>query len=123
MPLRENNNGYCGETSLIQSGLARGQWASQFNVHSTASPFGGGGGGTAQTGRAEGAGIDFYSQLLLDDSAPKGSKQGNSFGQAAANLKLVARAFNSAKQATGLKVNRPHTHETPKQPSPTHMYA
>ena len=99
-----NNNGYCGEVCLLQSGLARGQWTSQFNVRSTATPFGGSGGSVTQTGRAEGAGISFYSQLLLDDSAPIGSSKGNSFGQAAANLKLVARAFNSAKQATGLQV-------------------
>ncbi len=28
----ENNNGYCGEVSLMQAGLANGQWMSQFNA-------------------------------------------------------------------------------------------
>jgi hypothetical protein len=28
----ENNNGYCGEVSLMQAGMAHGQWMSQFNA-------------------------------------------------------------------------------------------
>ena len=28
----ENDNGYCGEVSMIQAGLSNGQWMSQFNA-------------------------------------------------------------------------------------------
>jgi hypothetical protein len=28
----ENNNGYCGEVSMMQAGLNNGQWMSQFNA-------------------------------------------------------------------------------------------
>jgi hypothetical protein len=28
----ENNNGYCGETSMIEAGLRHGQWTSQYNA-------------------------------------------------------------------------------------------
>jgi hypothetical protein len=93
-----NNNGYCGEASLIQSGLALGQWTSQYSVRSVASPFAA---SIAQTGTATEGNIKFLSQLLLDDFAPRGTTTGNSFGTAAANLKLVATPFNSALQKSG----------------------
>lgn len=94
----ESNNGYCGEVSLMQSGLSLGQWSSQFNTRAIASPFAA---SIAQTGRST-SGINFYSQLLLDDEAPPSASGANSFANAATNLRLQAKAFNSAGQATGL---------------------
>lgn len=38
----ENNNGYCGETSLIQSGMYYGQYLSQYDVRAIASKHQGG---------------------------------------------------------------------------------
>jgi hypothetical protein len=108
----ENNNGYCGEVSLMQSGLALGQWISQFNARSIASPFAN---SIAQTGSSTEGRIKFLSQLLLDDFAPTGTTSGNSFGNAAANMKLVATAFKSSQQKSGTQV-RPATSTLQRHP-------
>lgn len=91
---------YCGETSLLQTGLALGQWTSQFNVRAVASPFKS---EQAQSGASEGR-LDFFSQLLLDDMAPISTKKGNSWGKAAQYLHLNATPYNSAAQKPGLEV-------------------
>ena len=90
-----NNNGYCGEVSLLAAGMANGQWISQFNARSIASPFP----LYPQTGKP--SGINFYSQMLLDDLAKPGTTTANSFGQAASWMRLDAVAYPSATQATG----------------------
>jgi hypothetical protein len=98
----ESNNGYGAETSLLQSGLALGQWISQFNARAIATPFAR---NISQTGNPMEGRIKFLSQMLLDDYAPPGTTTGNSFGTAAANMKLVATAFKSSEQASGNAVS------------------
>ncbi len=90
-----NNNGYCGEVSLIEAGLANGQWISQYNARSIATPF------TAYTQTGQRTGISFYSQMLLDDFASPTTTSAVSYGKAAGHLKLKATAYPSAQQATG----------------------
>lgn len=96
-----NNNGYCGEVSLLQSGLALGQWISQFNARSIASAYAS---NIAQTGSPYEGRIEFLSQLLLDDFMPPGYANANNFGTAAANMKLNATAFKSSLQQSGTLV-------------------
>ena len=94
-----SNNGYCGETSLIQSAMAYGTWSSQFNVRSIATTYGS---SVTQTGVANGATPKLLSQMLLD---PPGGNPGNSFEQAVKNFKLVGNAYPSASQTSGLTVS------------------
>jgi hypothetical protein len=93
---RWSNQGYCGETSLIQSGMGYGQWISQFNARAIATPFGI---TMTQTGAANGQASKYLSQILLEYPTT-----GNSFGTAASNFKLAATRYNSGQQATGLTV-------------------
>jgi hypothetical protein len=92
----DSNNGYCCEVCLIQAGLANGQWISQYNARSTATPFT----TNTQTGKSKN-GINFLSQMLFDDFAPTGTTGANSFGNAAANLKLSATSYPSETQSSG----------------------
>jgi len=91
----ESNNGYCGEVSLIQSGLANGQWTSQYNIRSIASPFPI---NYSQTGKSRG--INYYSQLLLFQTNVN-SKKYNSFENAAKNYLLQGSRFESTRQVAG----------------------
>ena len=58
------NSRYCGEVSLLQSGLGLGQWVGQFNARAVASPY------TlslSQTGAANGGGtggVERHCQIL-----------------------------------------------------------
>lgn len=92
----ENNYGYCGEVSLLQSGMSYGQWVSQANTRIIASPFQT---AIAQTGKTREGIINYYSQLLLDDEP---SSSSNNFGKAATNMKLKYTSFSSIAQPTGL---------------------
>jgi hypothetical protein len=89
----ENNHGYCGEASLIQSGLANGMWLSQYNARSLASPWAS---TYSQTGQK--SGFDLLAQVLLDDYAPAGTTTANSFGNAAAHAVLTRTSYGSAAQ-------------------------
>ena len=82
--------------------MAYGTWVSQFNARAIATPFSI---AQTQTGVVNGRSPNYLSQMLLDDSAPPGAIYGNSFGQAASNLKLVAKSYSSARQTTGLAVS------------------
>jgi hypothetical protein len=101
---------------------------SQFNTRTIASPFPS---AIAQSGKTTEGQFDFYAQLLLDDFAPVGTSKGNSFGTAAANLKLVATPFKSSAQASGAAVSaaapsaclltswaRLHMQPSPPRPAP-----
>ena len=62
----ENNNGYCGEVSLLQAGLNNGQWMSQFNARLIC------GAGQSQSGIdgwcASHKNVpDYNAQLLMED--------------------------------------------------------
>ncbi len=92
----QSNNGYCGEVSLIQSGLANGQWTSQYNIRSIASPFSI---NYSQTGKSRG--INYYSQLLLFQSAT-GTQKVNNFANAAKNYLLQGNIFESTRQISGI---------------------
>lgn len=90
-----NNNGYCAEVSLLAAGLAHGQWISQYNTRSIATPF------TSYTQTGKRSGINFYAQMLLDDFAKPTTTTANSYGKAAAYMRLAAAAYPSAAQAIG----------------------
>ncbi len=90
-----NNNGYCGEVSLLEAGLANGQWISQANSRSIASPF------TSYTQTGRKTGIKFYSQMLLDDYAKPTTTTAVSYGKAALYMKLAATSYPSSVQTTG----------------------
>jgi hypothetical protein len=65
----ENDNGYCGEVSMMQAGLNNGQWMSQFNARLVC------GTGLSQTGPGAGDSWcsshnnfpDYNAQLLIED--------------------------------------------------------
>jgi hypothetical protein len=64
----ESNNGYCGEVSMIQSGMNNGQWISQFDARLL------GGSGLNQSGvddfcSAHHHSSNYNAQLLLEDMA------------------------------------------------------
>lgn len=94
----ENNNGYCGEVSLIQSAMGFGIWISQLNMRAIASPFPV---DISQTGKRREGKIDFLSQMLLDDYSPPFNMSTDSFGRAADYLGLRAVSYPSKIQAVG----------------------
>ena len=62
----ENNNGYCGEVSMMQAGLNNGQWMSQFNARLVC------GTGLSQSGPDNWCGEhhnipNYNAQLLIED--------------------------------------------------------
>jgi len=74
----ESNNGYCGETSLIQAGLDNGQWMSQFNARLVCGAFfgdetDGGGASLLQAGNplAPHQQINYNAQLLIENPDTK----------------------------------------------------
>jgi len=69
----ESNNGYCGETALIQAGLNNGQWISQFNARLLCGAESDGSDGPAGTPLLQSGpdgGCDPNAQMQLDDSSP-----------------------------------------------------
>ncbi len=96
----ENNDGYCGETSLIQAGLNHGQWMSQFNARLIC------GTGLSQTGpdgycEAHKNTPNNNAQLLLENPLPTDSRFANA-SQCLANARLGATSFDYSHQAKGL---------------------
>jgi hypothetical protein len=68
----ENNDGYCGEVSLMIGGLANGQWMSQFNARLICGAFFGpesnrGGASLLQAGNTLANFSNYNSQLLIED--------------------------------------------------------
>jgi hypothetical protein len=67
----ESNDGYCGETSLIASGLINGQWMSQFNARLVCGAFfgeesNGSGAGLLQVGDPPSSRTNYNAQLLIE---------------------------------------------------------
>ncbi len=83
----ENDNGYCGEVSMIQAGLNNGQWMSQYNARAVC------GAGLSQSGPGAGDSWcsshknipDYNAQLLIEDPN-KGVSGTNTYANAAACL-------------------------------------
>jgi len=99
----ENNDGYCGEVSMMQAGLNNGQWMSQFNARLVC------GTGLSQSG-ADGAcaahhgAVNFNAQLLIEDPGT-GVSGPNTYANAAlclANSRLSATTYNYSGQSAGL---------------------
>ena len=99
----ENNDGYCGEVSLMQAGLNNGQWMSQFNARLVC------GTGLSQSGAngdcaAHKGQVDYNAQLLIED--PNTGVSGpNPYANAAlcmANSRLNGSTFNYTGQPAGM---------------------
>ncbi len=99
----ENNNGYCGEVSMLQAGLANGQYMSQFNARRIC------GTGLSQSG-PDGAcaahqGVPNYNAQFLIEDPGTGVSGPNTYANAAlcvANSRLAGASFSYETQATGL---------------------
>lgn len=83
----ESNNGYCGETSLMQAGLANGQWMSQFNARLVCGAFAGletngSGASLLQAGNPLGKKPNYNAQLLIE-SPGTGASGPDDFAHAA----------------------------------------
>jgi hypothetical protein len=99
----ENNDGYCGEVSMMQAGLSNGQWMSQYDARLVC------GTGLSQAG-PEGAcyshhgAVDYNAQLLIEDPGT-GVSGPNTYANAAlclSNSRLRATTFNYSVQGSGL---------------------
>jgi len=99
----ENNDGYCGEVSMMQAGLNNGQWMSQFNARLIC------GAGLSQSG-ANGAcaahrgQVDYDAQLLIEDPGT-GVSGPNTYANASlclSNSRLAATTYNYPVQTPGM---------------------
>jgi hypothetical protein len=96
----ENDNGYCGEVSMIQSGLNNGQWMSQFNARLVC------GTGLSQSGPGTWCSghknlPDYNAQLLIED--PNTGVSGpNPYANAAACLANSRLSGKTYPYSTGL---------------------
>ncbi len=99
----ENNDGYCGEVSMMQAGLSNGQWMSQFNARLVC------GTGLSQSGpngacEAHKGKVNYNAQLLIED--PNTGVSGpNTYAYAAlcmANSRLNGSTFNYTAQTAGM---------------------
>lgn len=99
----ESNNGYCGEASMLQAGLANGQYMSQFNARLIC------GTGLSQSGvagacAAHGGTPNYNAQLLIEDPGT-GVSGPHVYADAAlcvANSRLTETDFPYTGQAVGL---------------------
>ncbi len=99
----ENNNGYCGEVSMMQAGLNNGQWMSQFNARLIC------GTGLSQSGLSGGCSAhkeraNFNAQLLIEDPGT-GVSGPNIYADAAqciANSRLAGATFAYSGQTPGV---------------------
>jgi hypothetical protein len=98
----ENNNGYCGEVSIMEAGLNNGQWMSQYNARLVC------GAGLSQSGPdgfcAEHHLPNFNAQVLIE-SPNTGVSGPNRYADAAqclANSRLHATTYNYTDQQPGL---------------------
>jgi len=99
----ENNDGYCGEVSMMQAGLNNGQWMSQLNARLIC------GTGLSQSG-PDGACADHHrrvnynAQLLIEDPGT-GVTGPNTYADAAlclSNSRLQATTFDYTRQVPGM---------------------
>jgi hypothetical protein len=98
----ENNDGYCGEVSMMQAGLNNGQWMSQFNARLVC------GTGLSQSGSngacaAHHGQVNYNAQLLIEDPGT-GVSGPNTYANAAlcvANSRLSGSTFDYSAQSTG----------------------
>ena len=99
----ENNDGYCGEVSMMEAGLNNGQWMSQFNARLIC------GTGLSQSGpdgacvRHSGQ-VDDDAELLLQDPGT-GVTGPNTYADAAsclANSRLSASTYDYSAQPSGI---------------------
>ena len=98
----ENNDGYCGEVSMMQAGLNNGQWMSQFNARLVC------GTGLSQSGpngacAAHKEQVNYNAQLLIEDPGT-GVTGPNIYADAAqclSNSRLNATTFDYSAQSTG----------------------
>jgi len=98
----ENNDGYCGEVSMMQAGLNNGQWMSQYNARLIC------GTGLSQSGpngacAAHHGQVNNNAQLLIENPGT-GVTGPNTYAYAAlclANSRLSATTFDYTQQATG----------------------
>ncbi len=99
----ESNDGYCGEVSLIQAGLASGQWMSQYEARLVC------GAGLNQTGpngacHAHGMQTNYNAQLLIEDPGT-GVSGPNIYADAAqcmVNARLAGTTFPYENQPAGM---------------------
>jgi hypothetical protein len=99
----ESNNGYCGEVSLIQAGLANGQWMSQYDARLVC------GTGLSQTGPNGACSIhhmqaNYNAQLLIEDPGT-GVSGPHIFADAAqcmVNARLTGATFPYENQPAGM---------------------
>jgi hypothetical protein len=99
----ENNDGYCGEVSMMQAGLNNGQWMSQFNARLIC------GTGLSQSGpngacAAHGGQVDYNAQLLIEDPGT-GVSGPNTYADAAlclSNSRLGASTYNYSVETPGI---------------------
>ena len=98
----ENNNGYCGEVSMMQAGLANGQWMSQFNARQICVT------GLSQSG-PDGAcaahGVPNYNAQLLIEDPGTGVSGRNRYANAAlcvANSRLAGSTFPYTTEKSGI---------------------
>ena len=98
----ENNDGYCGEVSMMQAGLNNGQWMSQFNARLVC------GTGLSQSGpngacAAHHSQVDYSAQLLIEDPGT-GASGPNTYANAAlclSNSRLSATTYNYSAETAG----------------------
>jgi|HubBroStandDraft_1064217.scaffolds.fasta_scaffold07546_2 hypothetical protein len=99
----ENNDGYCGEVSMMQAGLNNGQWMSQFNARLIC------GAGLSQSGphgacAAHGGQVDYNAQLLIEDPGT-GVSGPNTYANAAlclSNSRLSATTYQYSGETPGI---------------------
>lgn len=99
----ENNDGYCGEVSMMQAGLNNGQWMSQFNARLIC------GTGLSQSGpdgacAAHNNKVNYNAQLLIEDPGT-GVSGSNQYADAAlclANSRLSASTFDYSGQSAAM---------------------
>jgi len=99
----ENNDGYCGEVSMMQAGLNNGQWMSQFNARLVC------GTGLSQSGppgacASHQGRVNFNAQLLIEDPGT-GVSGANTYANAAqclSNSRLAGTTFDYLPQTPGL---------------------
>jgi hypothetical protein len=99
----ENNDGYCGEVSMMIAGLNNGQWMSQYNARLVC------GTGLSQSGvngacAAHGGQPNYNAQLLIEDpgTGVTGPNAYASAAQCVSNSRLSGSTFDYSAQSTGI---------------------
>ncbi len=100
----ENNDGYCGEVSMMEAGLSNGQWISQYNARLIC------GTGLSQSGPdgacdAHYGQMNFNAQLLIENpgTGVTGPETYANAAQCLANSRLSAVTYDYTKQSSGIE--------------------